>query len=58
MMTKCDTCLDLREKEEIQCVDSCPMRAIEFGLISELRKNMARMQILPGYLAQVLPNRT
>ncbi|MEY0435723.1 DMSO/selenate family reductase complex B subunit [Providencia huaxiensis] len=39
MMTKCDTCIDLREKGgNPMCVDSCPMRAIEFGLISELRK--------------------
>ena len=39
MRTKCDTCLDLREQGgNPMCVDSCPMRAIEFGLISELRK--------------------
>lgn len=38
MMTKCDTCYDLREKgQNPVCMDSCPMRAIEFGLISELR---------------------
>jgi len=38
-MTKCDTCLDLREKgEEPACVTSCIMRAIEFGPIDELRK--------------------
>lgn len=37
-MTKCDTCLDLRQKgENPACVDSCPMRAIEFGPIDELR---------------------
>jgi anaerobic dimethyl sulfoxide reductase subunit B (iron-sulfur subunit) len=38
-MTKCDTCLDLREKGgEPACVSSCIMRAIEFGPIDELRK--------------------
>lgn len=38
-MTKCDTCLDLRAAgEEPACVTSCPMRAIEFGPIDELRK--------------------
>ena len=38
MMTKCDTCLSLREKgEEPHCVTSCPMRAIEFGEIEQLR---------------------
>lgn len=38
-MTKCDTCIDLREDgEEPVCVTSCPMRAIEFGPIAELRK--------------------
>ncbi|WP_088138687.1 DMSO/selenate family reductase complex B subunit [Achromobacter xylosoxidans] len=38
MMTKCDTCYDLRAQGgNPVCVDSCPMRAIEFGLISELR---------------------
>lgn len=38
-MTKCDTCIDLREEgEEPACVTSCPMRAIEFGPIDELRR--------------------
>lgn len=38
MMTKCDTCLELREAgEEPTCVGSCIMRAIEFGPIDELR---------------------
>ncbi|QED47761.1 DMSO/selenate family reductase complex B subunit [Cytobacillus dafuensis] len=38
MMTKCDTCLDLREKgENPACVDACPFNALEFGEISELR---------------------
>lgn len=38
-MTKCDTCIDLREAgEEPACVAACPMRAIEFGPIEELRE--------------------
>lgn len=37
-MTKCDTCIDLREHgEEPACVTSCIMRVIEFGPIEELR---------------------
>ncbi|MFC0023805.1 DMSO/selenate family reductase complex B subunit [Neobacillus cucumis] len=35
---KCDFCMDLQEKgEEPACVGACPMRAIEFGPIEELR---------------------
>lgn len=59
MMTKCDTCLDLREQGgNPMCVDSCPMRAIEFGLISELRKNTAPMPISAACQAHPLPGRT
>ncbi|SMY15942.1 Anaerobic dimethyl sulfoxide reductase chain B [Photobacterium aquimaris] len=38
-MTKCDGCFE-RVAEGLMpiCVDSCPLRAIEFGEISELRK--------------------
>lgn len=37
-MSKCDTCKDLREKGDgPQCVTACPMRALEFGLIKDLR---------------------
>ncbi|MEC4183543.1 4Fe-4S dicluster domain-containing protein [Adlercreutzia sp. R21] len=35
---KCDACLSLRKNgEENMCVASCPMRALEFGDIEELR---------------------
>ena len=35
---KCDACLSLRKNgEENQCVAACPMRALEFGDIDELR---------------------
>jgi anaerobic dimethyl sulfoxide reductase subunit B (iron-sulfur subunit) len=48
-MTKCDTCLDLREKgEEPVCVTSCPMRAIEFGPIEELRAKYGNVNGIKG----------
>ena len=35
---KCDACIHLREKgEQPVCVAACPMRALEFGPIDELR---------------------
>ncbi|MHB8073847.1 4Fe-4S dicluster domain-containing protein [Desulfosporosinus fructosivorans] len=35
---KCDGCKDLRDKNETPvCVDACPMRAIEWGDIEELK---------------------
>ena len=38
VMGKCNFCEDLLAKgENPACVDSCPMRAIEFGELSELR---------------------
>lgn len=36
---KCDGCVDLVDKgQNPACIDACPMRAIEFGDIEELRK--------------------
>lgn len=36
---KCDGCADLVDKDQNPaCVDACPMRAIEFGDIEELRE--------------------
>ena len=38
LIVKCDTCKALRETgKNPTCVDSCPMRAIEFGDIDELK---------------------
>ena len=37
-MSKCDTCMDIRaDGESPACVDSCQMRALDFGLIKDLR---------------------
>jgi len=37
-LRKCDSCEELlRDGKNPVCVDACPMRALEFGLLSELR---------------------
>ncbi|QCJ40921.1 dimethylsulfoxide reductase subunit B [Bacillus sp. S3] len=49
MMTKCDTCMDLRKKgEEPVCVTSCPMRAIEFDEIDKLRAKYGKNADIKG----------
>jgi anaerobic dimethyl sulfoxide reductase subunit B len=46
---KCDFCIDLQEKgEEPVCVSSCPMRAIEFGPIEDLRKKYGNVSQIKG----------
>ncbi|MGG0715998.1 DMSO/selenate family reductase complex B subunit [Robertmurraya massiliosenegalensis] len=48
-MTKCDTCLDLREAgEKPACVAACIMRAIDFGPIDELRKKYGKNADIKG----------
>jgi anaerobic dimethyl sulfoxide reductase subunit B (iron-sulfur subunit) len=51
VMAKCDFCQDLLAKgENPSCVDQCPMRAIEYGELSELRAkygNIAGVEPLP-----------
>lgn len=38
LMTKCDLCVDLLDNDEQPfCTASCPMRALEFGELSELQ---------------------
>jgi len=49
VMTKCDFCLDLLEKgEPPACVASCPMRALDFGELEELKSRV-------GGVATVFP---
>lgn len=46
---KCDLCIDLQEKgEDPVCVATCPMRAIEFGPIEELRKKYGSVDEIKG----------
>lgn len=48
-MSKCDSCLDLREKgEQPVCVTTCIQRAIEFGPIDELRKKYGSVSQVKG----------
>ena len=49
MIVKCDSCKALREDgRNPVCVDACPMRAIEFGDIDELRaKHGDAVSVLP-----------
>lgn len=49
MMTKCDTCLDLREAgEKPACVAACIMRCIDFGPIDELRAKYGELADIKG----------
>ena len=46
---KCDFCMDLQEKGYGPvCVAACPMRAIEFGPIEELRKKYGSVNQIKG----------
>lgn len=46
---KCDFCIDLQKKgEDPVCVATCPMRAIEFGPIEELRKKYGKTNQILG----------
>lgn len=46
---KCDGCADLIDQgQNPACVDSCPMRAIEFGEIEELRQKYGKNADLNG----------
>jgi anaerobic dimethyl sulfoxide reductase subunit B len=46
---KCDFCIDLQKKgEDPACIASCPMRAIEFGPIEELRKKYGNVSQIKG----------
>jgi anaerobic dimethyl sulfoxide reductase subunit B len=46
---KCNFCIDLQSKgEDPVCVATCPMRAIEFGPIEELRKKYGKIAEIKG----------
>lgn len=46
---KCNLCIDLQEQGEVPvCVSTCPMRAIEFGPIDELRKKYGKISQIKG----------
>ncbi|NHC38777.1 dimethylsulfoxide reductase subunit B [Bacillus sp. MM2020_1] len=46
---KCDFCIDLQKKgEDPVCVSTCPMRAIEFGPVEELRKKYGSVSQIKG----------
>ncbi|MGJ7909565.1 DMSO/selenate family reductase complex B subunit [Neobacillus sp. LXY-1] len=54
---KCDFCLDLQEKgEDPVCVSTCPMGAIEFGPIDELRKKYGRVSQIKGMPSSKITN--
>lgn len=51
-MSKCDFCIDLQAKgEEPVCVSTCPLGAIQFGPIDELRERYGTLSEVNG-----LPN--
>ncbi|MEH7352260.1 DMSO/selenate family reductase complex B subunit [Neobacillus drentensis] len=48
-MTKCDFCIDLIDKgENPACVGACPMRALDYGPIDELRKKYGNVRDIKG----------
>lgn len=50
---KCDFCLDLIKKgEKPVCVSSCPMRALEYGMLEELQEKYGNINETQG-----LPNK-
>ncbi len=47
VMTKCNFCEDLiAQGQNPACVDACPMRAIEFGDVTELRAKYGKMDAI------------
>ena len=47
-MTKCDFCMDEIDKgNKPACVAACPMRALDFGKISDLEKKYGKNNIFP-----------
>jgi len=49
-MQLCTFCLDrLAEGKKPACVDACPMRALDFGPLDELRKKYGNEREAPGF---------
>ncbi|MCS6742335.1 hypothetical protein NOM94_21110, partial [Acinetobacter baumannii] len=48
-MSKCDFCIDLQQKgEQPVCVATCPLGAIQFGPIDELRERYGEVNYVTG----------
>lgn len=48
-MSKCDFCIDLQQKgEQPVCVSTCPLGAIQFGPIEELRAKYGSLDYVTG----------
>jgi anaerobic dimethyl sulfoxide reductase subunit B len=54
---KCNFCIDLQEKgEDPVCVATCPLGAIEYGLIEELRKKYGNIRQIKGMPSPSITN--
>ncbi len=54
-MSKCDMCIDLLAKNQRPiCVDACPLNAIQFGPIRELRKMYGTLAEVKGMPSSTL----
>ncbi|WP_251553758.1 DMSO/selenate family reductase complex B subunit [Neobacillus muris] len=54
---KCNLCIDLQEDgQDPVCVATCPMRAIEFGPIDELRKKYGNVSQIKGLPSDTITN--
>ncbi len=54
---KCDFCIDLQSKgEDPVCVSTCPMRAIDFGPVEELRRKYGSVSQIKGMPSNAMTN--
>lgn len=54
---KCDFCIDLQAKgEEPVCVSTCPMRAIEYGPVDDLRRKYGSVSQIKGMPSNSITN--
>ena len=50
-MQLCTLCVDrLADNKNPVCVDACPMRALDFGPIDELKKKYGEINEAPGFV--------